>query len=112
MIEHLLWSCFLLVSCVITAIFLKKEANKKAPFIRLCKLGVLCGLLLGVANIIVQKYDALCSIYLGLLWLSVTYYDNKRHPVSIWSNAYVSQLSGYVAGIGLILYGILAFYQK
>ena len=111
MIEHSLWSCILLVSCAITAIFLKNRTSKK-PFMRLCKLGVLCGLLLGVTNIIAQKYDALCSIYLGLLLFGFTYYDNKRHPVSPWSNAYVSQLSGYVAGIGLILYGILSFYQK
>jgi hypothetical protein len=34
------------------------------------------------------------------------YQDMKEHPVSKWTTAYLSQLGGYFAGIGFILYGI------
>ena len=39
------------------------------------------------------------------------YYDNKRNPVSKMTNAYISSLQGYVAGLGLLLYGIMSLWH-
>ena len=69
------------------------------------------GIILAITNIIVQKYDAYCSMFLGFLCSCYNYYDNKRNPVSKMTNAYISSLQGYVAGLGLLLYGIMSLWH-
>ena len=71
----------------------------------LINLVCIIGITVGVLNIIVQKYDPFCSMYLGVACCFYTYYDNKKNPVSPMTTAWVSSLEGYVAGFGLILYG-------
>ena len=85
----------------------KKSRNRKV-FWYFCHVWILCGITLGILNIVLQKYDAYTSIYLGIICSCYTYYDNKQNPVSKRTNAYISSLQGYVAGIGFLLYGLLS----
>ena len=39
-----------------------------------------------------------------------TYNDIKHFPASKWTNTFQSQLMGYVAGIGALVYGILKLF--
>ena len=87
--------------------FSKKSRNRKV-FWYFCHVWILCGITLGILNIVFQKYDAYTSIYLGIICSCYTYYDNKQNPVSKRTNAYISSLQGYVAGIGFLLYGLLS----
>ena len=85
----------------------KKKQKQKSILVFLpCR--ILCGITLGILNIVFQKYDAYTSIYLGIICSCYTYYDNKQNPVSKRTNAYISSLQGYVAGIGFLLYGLLS----
>ena len=104
---HLLWGCVLLISCTFILFLLKKSRNRKV-FWYFCHVWILCGITLGILNIVFQKYDAYTSIYLGIICSCYTYYDNKQNPVSKRTNAYISSLQGYVAGIGFLLYGLLS----
>ena len=104
---HLLWGCVLLISCTFFLFLLKKSRNRKV-FWYFCHVWILCGITLGILNIVFQKYDAYTSIYLGIICSCYTYYDNKQNPVSKRTNAYISSLQGYVAGIGFLLYGLLS----
>lgn len=104
---HLLWGCVLLISCTFILFLLKKSRNRKV-FWYFCHVWILCGITLGILNIVLQKYDAYTSIYLGIICSCYTYYDNKQNPVAKRTNAYISSLQGYVAGIGFLLYGLLS----
>ena len=106
---QLCWSCTLLFSCVFILIIMRK--TKVNILWLFCLIGVLCGIILAITNIIVQKYDAYCSMFLGILCSCYNYYDNKRNPVSKMTNAYISSLQGYVAGLGLLLYGIMSLWH-
>lgn len=97
----------LLISCTFILFLLKKSRNRKV-FWYFCHVWILCGITLGILNIVFQKYDAYTSIYLGIICSCYTYYDNKQNPVSKRTNAYISSLQGYVAGIGFLLYGLLS----
>lgn len=104
---HLLWGCVLLISCTFILFLLKKSRNRKV-FCFFCHVWILGGITLGILNIVFQKYDAYTSIYLGIICSCYTYYDNKQNPVSKRTNAYISSLQGYVAGVGFLLYGLLS----
>ena len=108
---HLLWGCVLLISCTFILFLLKKSRNRKV-FWYFCHVWILCGITLGILNIVFQKYDAYTSIYLGIICSCYTYYDNKQNPVSKRTNAYISSLQGYVAGIGFLLYGLLSLWNN
>ena len=99
--------CVLLISCTFILFLLKKSRNRKV-FWYFCHVWILGGITLGILNIVFQKYDAYTSIYLGIICSCYTYYDNKQNPVSKRTNAYISSLQGYVAGIGFLLYGLLS----
>lgn len=86
----------------------KKKSRNRKVFWYFCHVWILCGITLGILNIVFQKYDAYTSIYLGVICSCYTYYDNKQNPVSKRTNAYISSLQGYVAGIGFLLYGLLS----
>ena len=101
---HLAWGFSLLFSSTLVFFYFKKDNRVTAKY--LCLFGALIGAILGILNIFVQKYYSYCSICIGVLCIFFTYYDNKRHPVSKRTNAYISSLQGYVAGVGLLLYGI------
>ena len=101
------WGCVLLISCIFILFLLKKSRNRKV-FWYFCHVWILCGITLGILNIVFLKYDAYTSIYLGIICSCYTYYDNKQNPVSKRTNAYISSLQGYVAGIGFLLYGLLS----
>ncbi len=101
---HLVWGFSLLFSSILVFFYFKKDNRVTAKY--LCLFGALIGAILGILNIFVQKYDGYCSICIGILCIFFTYSDNKKHPVSKITNAYISSLQGYVAGIGLLLYGI------
>ena len=85
-----------------------KKSRNRNVFWYFCHVWILCGITLGILNIVFQKYDAYTSIYLGIICSCYTYYDNKQNPVSKRTNAYISSLQGYVAGIGFLLYGLLS----
>lgn len=101
-----IWSCILLLCCIFAFALLLEKRNRNILW-HFCQLGIICGVLLAIVNIIVQEYDAYCSIFIGVLCICYTYYDNKQNPVSKMTNAYISSLQGYVAGVGLILYGLI-----
>ena len=61
---------------------------------------------LGVLTLLCQTYEGYGTICLGIACCMFAYQDMKEHPVSKWTTAYLSQLGGYFAGIGIILYGI------
>lgn len=86
----------------------EEENIYRKVFWYFCHVWILCGITLGILNIVFQKYDAYTSIYLGIICSCYTYYDNKQNPVSKRTNAYISSLQGYVAGIGFLLYGLLS----
>lgn len=102
---HLVWGFSLLFSSIFVFLLFQKKDNR-VTVKYLCLFGASIGAILGILNIFVQKYDSYCSICIGVLCIFFTYYDNKKHPVSKITNAYISSLQGYVAGIGFLLYGI------
>ena len=61
---------------------------------------------LGLLTLLLQTYEGLGSICIGMACFMFAYQDMKDHPVSKWTTAYLSQLAGYIAGICFILYGI------
>lgn len=104
---HLLWGSVLFVGSIFILVILMKNRNRSV-FLYFFLIWILCGIVLGVINIIFQRYDAYCSMYLGVVSSCYTFYDNRQYPVSKKTNAYISSLQGNVAGMGLLLYGILS----
>ena len=72
---HLVWGFSLLFSSILVFFYFKKDNRVTAKY--LCLFGALIGVILGILNIFVQKYDGYCSICIGVLCIFFTYYDNK-----------------------------------
>ena len=68
------------------------------------------GFALGVLAFIFPKLVSFCAISFGITMMKSTYNDIKHFPASKWTNTFQSQLMGYVAGIGALVYGILKLF--
>ena len=66
--------------------------------------------ILAVIAMIVGKYDNICAILLGIVFLVFTYRD-KNKPSPGLTIEYSWHLGGYEAGIGAIVYGLLRSFE-
>lgn len=66
---------------------------------------------LGVESFFHQEHHAYCAIILGLQLFIDTHKEQKEKPVSKWSSAYASVISGYGFGIVCIIYGLIRIYD-
>ena len=66
--------------------------------------------ILAVIAMIVGKYDNICTILLGIVFLVFTYRD-KNKPSPGLTIEYSWHLGGYEAGIGAIVYGLLRSFE-
>ena len=100
---YLIWSFLLLSFSLMLIIY----ASKREIIARIGFILALAGIVASIVNFITHHHIGVCSIIFGLYCMLWTYQDNKDHPVSKGTNTYISQLQGYVAGVGFILYGLM-----
>ena len=66
--------------------------------------------ILAVIAMLVGKYDNICAILFGIVFFIFTYRD-KNKPSPGFTIDYSWHLSGYEAGIGAIVYGLLRSFE-
>ena len=66
--------------------------------------------ILAVIAMLVGKYDNICAILFGIVFFIFTYRD-KNKPSPGLTIEYSWHLSGYEAGIGAIVYGLLRSFE-
>ena len=66
--------------------------------------------ILAVIAMLVGKYDNICAILVGIVFLIFIYRD-KNKPSPGFTIDYSWHLSGYEAGIGAIVYGLLRSFE-
>lgn len=107
----LFFNCALLLSCIWQLIRLYRNRGKRNRSFYVYGITALIGLSLGVASFFHQECHAYCAIILGLLLFIDTHKVQKRKPVSKWSSAYASVISGYGFDIVCIIYGLIRIYD-
>lgn len=107
----LFFNCALLLSCVWQLFRLYRHRGKRNRAFYVQGITVLIGLPLGVGSFFHQECHAYCAIIFGLLLFTDTYKEQKGKPVSKWSSAYASVISGYGFGIVCIIYGLIRIYD-
>ena len=108
----LFFNCALLLSCIWQLIRLYRNRGKRNKSFYVYGITALIGLSLGVASFFQQECHAYCAIILGLQLFIDTHKVQKEKPVSKWSSAYASVISGYGFGIVCIIYdGLIRIYD-
>ena len=91
----LFFNCALLLSCVWQLFRLYRNRGKRNRSFYVYGITALIGLSLGVASFFHQE----------------SHKEQKEKPVSKWSSAYASVISGYGFGIVCIIYGLIRIYD-
>lgn len=107
----LFFNCALLLSCVWQLFRLYRNRGRKSRAFYVYGITALIGLFLGVESFFHQEHHSYCAIILGLLLFIDTHKEQKEKPVSKWSSAYASVISGYGFGIVCIIYGLIRIYD-
>ena len=103
-----------LLSLVAGAIIVYRIAKKGRRSITPLRLFSLCigclMVILAVIAMLVGKYDNICSILVGVVFLIFIYRD-KNKPSPGFTIDYSWHLGGYFAGIMSIVYGLVRFFE-
>ena len=106
-----IWDSLSLVAGAIIVYCIAKKGRRSINPLRLFYLCVGCFMvILAVIAMIVGKYDNICTILLGIVFLVFTYRD-KNKPSPGFTIDYSWHLSGYEAGIIAIAYGLLRSFE-
>ena len=60
---------------------------------------------MGIATIILEKYDSICAIFFGITFLKIAYNDRHTFPLGFTID-YINYLKGYVVGFGAVIYAL------
>ena len=108
---QIIWSCLVIAISTIELILCIRRKPRIKPTVWFgWILFFIIGFALGVSAFIFPKLVSFCAISFGITMIKSTYYEIKHFPASKWTNTYQSQLMGYVAGIGALVYGILKLF--
>ena len=106
-----IWDSLSLVAGAIIVYRIAKKGRRSITPLRLFSLCIGCLMvILAVIAMLVGKYDNICSILVGVVFLIFIYRDkNKPSPGSTID--YSWHLGGYFAGIMSIVYGLVRFFE-
>ena len=108
---QIIWSCLVIAISTIELILCIRRKPRIKPIVWFgWILFFIIGFALGVSAFIFPKLVSFCAISFGITMMKSTYNDIKHFPASKWANTFQSQLMGYVAGIGALVYGILKLF--
>ena len=106
-----IWDSLSLVAGAIIVYRIAKKGRRSITPLRLFSLCIGCLMvILAVIAMLVGKYDNICSILVGVVFLIFIYRD-KNKPSPGFTIDYSWHLGGYEAGIGAIVYGLLRSFE-
>ena len=106
-----IWDSLSLVAGAIIVYRIAKKGRRSITPLRLFSLCIGCLMvILAVIAMLVGKYDNICSILVGVVFLIFIYRD-KNKPSPGFTIDYSWHLGGYVAGIIAIVYGLVRFFE-
>ena len=106
-----IWDSLSLVAGAIIVYRIAKKGRRSIKPLRLFSLCIGCLMvILAVIAMLVGKYDNICSILVGVVFLIFIYRD-KNKPSPGLTIEYSWHLGGYEAGIGAIVYGLLRSFE-
>ena len=106
-----IWDSLSLVAGAIIVYRIAKKGRRSITPLRLFSLCIGCLMvILAVIAMLVGKYDNICSILVGVVFLIFIYRD-KNKPSPGFTIDYSWHLGGYFAGIMSIVYGLLRSFE-
>ncbi|MBF1414911.1 MAG: hypothetical protein HXN33_04935 [Prevotella histicola] len=106
-----IWDSLSLVAGAIIVYRIAKKGRRSITPLRLFSLCIGCLMvILAVIAMLVGKYDNICSILVGVVFLIFIYRD-KNKPSPGFTIDYSWHLGGYEAGIIAIVYGLVRFFE-
>ena len=106
-----IWDSLSLVAGAIIVYRIAKKGRRSITPLRLFSLCIGCLMvILAVIAMLVGKYDNICSILVGVVFLIFIYRD-KNKPSPGFTIDYSWHLGGYEAGIIAIAYGLVRFFE-
>ena len=106
-----IWDLLSLVAGAIIVYRIAKKGRRSITPLRLFSLCIGCLMvILAVIAMLVGKYDNICSILVGVVFLIFIYRD-KNKPSPGFTIDYSWHLGGYFAGIMSIVYGLVRFFE-
>ncbi|MBW4773155.1 hypothetical protein [Prevotella histicola] len=106
-----IWDSLSLVAGAIIVYRIAKKGRRSITPLRLFSLCIGCLMvILAVIAMLVGKYDNICSILVGVVFLIFIYRD-KNKPSPGFTIDYSWHLGGYFAGIMSIVYGLVRFFE-
>ena len=106
-----IWDSLSLVAGAIIVYRIAKKGRRSITPLRLFSLCIGCLMvILAVIAMLVGKYDNICSILVGVVFLIFIYRD-KDKPSPGFTIDYSWHLGGYFAGIMSIVYGLVRFFE-
>ena len=105
------WDSLSLVAGAIIVYCIAKKGRRSITPLRLFYLCVGCFMvILAVIAMLVGKYDNICAILVGIVFLIFIYRD-KNKPSPGLTIDYSWHIGGYFAGIMAIVYGLLRSFE-
>ena len=106
-----IWDSLSLVAGAIIVYRIAKKGRRSITPLRLFSLCIGCLMvILAVIAMLVGKYDNICSILVGVVFLIFIYRD-KNKPSPGFTIDYSWHLGGYFAGIMSIVYGLVRSFE-
>ena len=106
-----IWDSLSLVAGAIIVYRIAKKGRRSITPLRLFSLCIGCLMvILAVIAMLVGKYDNICSILVGVVFLIFIYRD-KNKPSPGFTIDYSWLIGGYFAGIMAIVYGLLRSFE-
>ena len=106
-----IWDSLSLVAGAIIVYRIAKKGRRSITPLRLFSLCIGCLMvILAVIAMLVGKYDNICSILVGVVFLIFIYRD-KNKPSPGFTIDYSWHLGGYFAGIMSVVYGLVRFFE-
>ena len=106
-----IWDSLSLVAGAIIVYRIAKKGRRSITPLRLFSLCIGCLMvILAVIAMLVGKYDNICSILVGVVFLIFIYRD-KNKPSPGFTIDYSWHLGGYFACIMSIVYGLVRFFE-
>ena len=106
-----IWDSLSLVAGAIIVYCIAKKGRRSITPLRLFSLCIGCLMvILAVIAMLVGKYDNICAILVGIVFLIFIYRD-KNKPSPGFTIDYSWHLGGYFAGIMSIVYGLVRFFE-
>lgn len=65
---------------------------------------------MGIATVILEKYDSICALFFGITFLKITYNDRHTFPPR-FTRGYIDYLKGYFVGFVVVVYALCRIFD-